>query len=341
MKKINWGIIGLGNIARSFSDGFLNCDNAQLLAVSSNKNEKLNQFKHNFKLKKEYLFNNYEDLIKCEDVDIVYIALPNNLHFRWIMKCIKENKNILIEKPAVRNFTEAKKIEKEIIDRNLFFSEGYMYRYYPQIKKVIEILKTDQLGKLISMETTFSNNLLFKKKFFFFKKKRKIKSDNRLFNKNLGGGSILDLGCYTISFSLLIASLIDGLDLKNFKLKNIKKEMGSTGVDIEAEADLIFENGFKSKIKSSFQDDYKDTVIVGEKGSLLIKDVWHSAPLIEKKIGKDKIKIFNEESTNLYSYQIDNISKSLLENKKETFFPGFTIKDTILNTKILESWINA
>ena len=117
--------------------------------------------------------------------------------------------------------------------------------------------------------------------------------------------------------------------------------MGSTGVDIEAEADLIFENGFKSKIKSSFQDDYKDTVIVGEKGSLLIKDVWHRAPLIEKKIGKDKIKIFNEESTNLYSYQIENISKSLLENKKETFFPGFTINDTILNTKILESWINA
>ena len=82
---------------------------------------------------------------------------------------------ILIEKPAVRKLNEAKKIEKEIIDRNLFFSEGYMYRYYPQIKKIIEILKTDQLGKLISMKTTFSKELLFKKKFFFFKKKKKNK----------------------------------------------------------------------------------------------------------------------------------------------------------------------
>ena len=162
-----------------------------------------------------------------------------------------------------------------------------------------------------------------------------------MFNKDLGGGSILDLGCYTISFSLLIASLIVGLDIKNFKLKNIKKKMGLTGVDIEAEADLIFENGFKSKIKSSFQDDYKDTVIIGEKGSLLIKDVWHGASLIEKKIGKVKTRIFNQESANLYSYQIKNISKSLLENKKKTFFPGFTINDTVLNTEILESWINA
>ena len=341
MKKINWGIIGLGNIAQSFSEGFHNCDNARLLAVSSNKNEKLDQYKNNFKLEREYLFNNYEDLIKCDDIDIVYIALPNNLHFEWILKCIEKNKNILIEKPAVRNLKEAKRIEKEIIDRNLFFSEGYMYRYYPQIKKIIEILKTDQLGKLISMKTTFSNDLLFKKKFFIFKKKRKINSDNRLFNKDLGGGSILDLGCYTISFTFLIASLIKDLDLKNFKLKNIKKKIGSTGVDIEAEADLIFENGFSSKIKSSFQDNQKDTVIIGEKGSLLIKDVWHGAHLIEKKIGIEKIKIINQESANLYSYQIENISRSLLKNKKKTSFPGLTIDDTILNTKVLESWINA
>ena len=341
MKKINWGIIGLGDIAQSFSEGFHNCENARLLAVSSNKNEKLDKYKKNFKLEKEYLFNNYEDLIKCDDVDIVYIALPNNLHFEWILKCIEKNKNILIEKPAVRKLTEAKKIEKEIIDRNLFFSEGYMYRYYPQIKKIIEILKSDQLGRLVSMKTTFSNNLLFKKKFFFFKKKRKIKPDSRLFNKDLGGGSILDLGCYTISFSFLIASLIKDLDLKNFKLKNIKKEIGSTGVDIEAEADLIFENGFKSKIKSSFQDYNKDTVIIGEKGSLFIKDAWHGAPLIEKKIGREKIKIINEGTENLYSYQIENISRSLLKNQKRTSFPGFTINDTILNTKVLESWINA
>ena len=341
MKKINWGIIGLGNIAQSFSEGFHNCDNARLLAVSSNKNEKLDQYKNNFKLEREYLFNNYEDLIKCDDIDIVYIALPNNLHFEWILKCIEKNKNILIEKPAVSNLNEAKRIEKEIIDRNLFFSEGYMYRYYPQIKKIIEILKTDQLGKLISMKTTFSNDLLFKKKFFIFKKKRKINSDNRLFNKDLGGGSILDLGCYTISFTFLIASLIKDLDLKNFKLKNIKKKIRSTGVDIEAEADLIFENGFSSKIKSSFQDNQKDTVIIGEKGSLLIKDVWHGAHLIEKKIDIEKIKIINQESANLYSYQIENISRSLLKNKKKTSFPGLTIDDTILNTKVLESWINA
>ncbi len=341
MKKINWGIIGLGDIAQNFSEGFLNCNSANLLAVSSNKKEKLDLYENNFNLKKEYLFNNYEDLIKCNDIDIVYIALPNNLHFEWIMKCTRQNKNILIEKPAVRNSIEAKNIEKEILNRNLFFSEGYMYRHYPEIKKIIEILKTGKLGKLISMETSFSNNLLFKKKFFFFKKKRRIDPNKRLFNKDLGGGSILDLGCYTTSFSLLIASLIKGIDIKNFELKNIKKIIGTTGVDIEAEADLVFEDSFKCKISSSFQNDSKDTLIIGEKGSLLIKDAWHGAPMVEIKIGKEETKIINKKFVNPYSHQIENISKSLLENKKKSFYPGFTIQDTILNTKILESWINA
>ena len=341
MEKINWGIIGLGDIAQNFSKSFFNCTSANLLAVSSNKKEKLDLYKKNFGLKTEYLFDNYEDLINCRDIDIVYIALPNNLHFQWIMKCINQNKNILIEKPAVRSVEEAVNIEKEILNRNLFFSEGYMYRYYPAIKKVIEMLKIGKLGKLISMKTSFSNNLLYKKKFFFFKKKRIIDPNNRLFNKELGGGSILDLGCYTTSLSILIAYLIKGIELEKFQLKNIRKIIGTTGVDIEAEADLVFENSFTCKISSSFQNDNKDTLIIAEKGSLLIKDIWHGAPMVEIKIGQEKTKIINKKLLNPYSYQIENISKSLLENKKRTFFPGFTIKDTILNTKILESWINA
>ena len=341
MKKINWGIIGLGDIAQNFSEGFFNCASANLLAVASNKKEKLDLYQKNFNLKTEYLFNNYEDLIICKDLDIIYIALPNNLHFKWIMKCTEHNKNILIEKPAVRNIEEANNIEKEILNRNLFYSEGYMYRHYPEFKKVIEILKKGKLGKLISMETSFSNNLLFKKKFFFFKKKRRIDPNKRLFNKDLGGGSILDLGCYTTSFCLLIASLIKDIDFKNFELKNIRKIIGTTGVDIEAEADLVFQNSFKCKISSSFKNDNKDTLIIGEKGSLLIKDIWHGAPFVEIKTGKEKIKIINKKLVNPYSHQIENISKSLLENKKKTFYPGFTIQDTILNTKILERWINA
>ena len=342
MKKINWGIIGLGNIAQSFSEGFHNVNNSRLLAVSSRDSKKLERFKRKFDIHKNYVFNNYEEILDCKDIDIIYITLPNNLHYEWIIKCIKKNKKILVEKPAVLKLIEAKFIEKKILEKKLFYTEGYMYRYYPIIKQVIEIIKNGEIGNLISMESSFGSNLLTKKKFIFFEKRKKIDANSRLFNKKLGGGCILDLGCYPVSFSLLIASLLKNVNHKKFEINNIKKKIGSTGVDIDAECELFFEGNFKSKIRTSFENDIGNkTIINGTKGILNIKDTWNEANEFVKIINNKKEVIKNKMMMNNYSYQIENVSSSILENKNQTIFPGFTIDDTLLNTKILENWLNA
>ena len=342
MKKINWGIIGLGNIAQTFSEGFNYTNNARLLSVSSLNNKKLKQFKNKFNIEEKYTFDSYEDLLNCNDIDIIYITLPNNLHYEWIIKCIEKNKKILVEKPAVLKFVEAKFIEKKILEKKLFFTEGYMYRYYPLIKQVIAIIKNGEIGNLISMESSFGSNLLTKKKFIFFEKRKKIDANSRLFNKKLGGGCIFDLGCYPASFSLLIASLIKNVNHKKFEISNIKKKIGPTGVDIDAECELFFENNFKSKIKASFENDIGNkSIINGTKGILVINDTWNEANEVDKIINNKKEVIKNKMMMNNYSYQIENISSSILENKNETIFPGFTIEDTLLNTKILENWLNA
>jgi len=196
MEKVNWGIIGLGKIAEVFSNAFEEAENAQLLAVASREQKKLNQFKDRFNLKNKFLFDNYEDLISCNDIDIVYIALPNSLHHQWIIECIKNKKNILVEKPATLNFATAIDIKKKLENKNLFFAEAFMYRYLPQINLVINAIKNKEIGNLLSIETSFGMNLLTKKKFFLFNKKKKIKYEGRKFNKNLGGGCIFNLGFY-------------------------------------------------------------------------------------------------------------------------------------------------
>ena len=342
MRKINWGIVGLGNIAKSFSDGFFDTNRAKLLAISSLNIKKLEKFKNSFDINEKYVFKDYESLLKCHDVDIVYLALPNNLHYKWISEAIKNNKKILVEKPALLNFSDAKKIERKIIDKKLFFTEGYMYRYYPYINEVIELIKKGDIGKPLSIETSFGSNLLTKKKFFFFKKKKKINPDGRLFNLELGGGCILDLGCYVTSFSILIASLVVGVNYKNFDLINVKKKIGSTGVDIDAEGEILFEGGFKSKIKASFENDIGNTSIInGENGRVIIRNTWHGRDEIIKIINGKKTIIKNSMTKNIYSYQIESISEKILENKNETNFLGFKIDDTLLNTKILEEWLNA
>ena len=342
MKKINWGIIGLGNIAQSFSEGFSNVDNSNLLAISSLNELKLNYFKNKFKINKNYVYDHYQELLNCGDIDIVYLALPNNLHYEWILKSIKSSKKVLVEKPAFIKADHANQINDKIVDRNLFFTEGYMYRYHPQILKAIELIKSGELGKVLSMEAFFCKNILTKKKFFFFEKKKKINPNHRLFNKELGGGCILDLGCYPVSFSVFIASLLKEINYKKFKLKNVKRENGITNVDIDAEAEIIFDNIFISKIKSSFKKSTgSHTIINCEKGNLFIKNTWTGkTEIIINRDGRKKI-LKNKIEKNIYSYEIEQISNDILEGKNKPSFPGVTFEETKINTEILESWLNA
>ena len=168
MTKINWGIVGLGNIAKSFASGFINSKNSNLLAIASRNKLKLETFKIHYKIEEKYSFDNYGDLLNCPDVDVVYISLPNSFHYKIIKEAIKSNKNILVEKPATQNFSEILEISKLLIKKKLFFGEGFMYRFHPQTKIILNCINNNEIGELISMDTSFGNNLLTKKKFFFF-----------------------------------------------------------------------------------------------------------------------------------------------------------------------------
>ena len=101
MEEINWGIIGLGNIAEKFIEGFKNVENAKLKAIASKNSDKLDKFKKRFNLDDNYCFSNYTDLIESKDIDIVYITLPHSMHYENILKCFKKNKNVIVENPQL------------------------------------------------------------------------------------------------------------------------------------------------------------------------------------------------------------------------------------------------
>ncbi|SVD75793.1 uncharacterized protein METZ01_LOCUS428647, partial [marine metagenome] len=263
-----------------------------LLGISSKDNKKLKKFKEDFKIENNFCFNNYENLLECKDIDIIYIALPNSLHHEWIIKCIEKEKKILVEKPATLNFSQMKDVQNKLLNKNLLFTEAFMYRYHPQIIEVIKLIRGNVIGKLISMESFFGMDILTKKNLFGFKKIKKLNKDSRLYNKDLGGGAILDLGCYPVSISQLIASLIPDIDCNNIKVLNKKKEIGSTGVDLDSYAELQFDNKFKSKIGASFTKNLgKETRIIGEKGELLIENTWHGDPSVIKIKGEKSYEI--------------------------------------------------
>ena len=336
---VNWGIIGLGNVATEFAEAFKYTKNSNLLAISSKDQNKLNKFKKDFGAKDDFCFKNYDGLLNCKEIDIIYIALPNSLHYEWITKSIKKEKNILVEKPATVNLSELRNIESLLKKKQIFFAEGFMYRYHPQILKVIDLLKKNTIGKVLSMESFFGHKI-FKSKKIFGIELNKFKKNNRLFNKDLGGGAILDLGCYPVSFGILIASLLSKNNLSDIKISNIKNKIGPTQVDIDSFAEINFNNSLKCIVGASFiQDLGKKTKIIGTKGEIILEDSWlprNSSTITINASIKDIINI--KCSKNIYQDEIENISNSIINNKKDSNFPGMTLKESLQNMLILDQW---
>lgn len=343
MKKINWGIIGLGNIANIFGDGFSTVDNAIIKGIASLNKNKLKSFQKKFEIPDEFCFQNYNNLISSPDIDIIYIALPNNLHAKYINESIKQNKNVLVEKPAFTNFKDFKNTKNLINNKKIFFTEGFMYRYLPHIEKIKEIIQENNLGKLTYMNSIFNINAYKQKKLFGFKI-MKPDYNNRLFNKNLGGGAILDVGCYPVSLSTLINSLTYNIKLDKISLENINSEYCESGVEIFSEAILNFDNKFKSKITCSFKETQNQkSIIEFQNGSLALDQSWLPNKKMNIKLKKgnelSEIKFKNEK--NIYSYQIQYISNQILNNISKPSFPSMTMEEIEINTKILEKWMNS
>ena len=342
MIKVNWGIIGLGKVASQFANGFKYTSNANLLGAASQNRDRLNKFREDYSIIDNYCFEDYQRLIENKDIDIIYIALPTALHFEWIVKCLKKDKKVLVEKPATINSLEAVNIKKNFINSKAFFTEAFMYLYHPQIVKVLKLIKSGEIGKIILMESVFGHDILTKRNFLGFEKRKKLNSENRLYNKKMGGGAILDLGCYPVSFSTLIASLISPINYKNIEVLNIKKEIGSTGVDLDSYAELKFQNNFTSKIAASFTRNLgTKTKIIGTEGEIVIENTWTGNPSKIKIKKNNKEKVININSIeNIYSYEIEAISQYILNSKTEADFAYLTIDNIIGNMKIIDRWLS-
>ena len=124
--------------------------------------------------------------------------------------------------------------------------------------------------------------------------------------------------------------------------RGLSSLIGETKVDIDASAELLFNDGFKSKINASFKKDLgKRSKIYGDEGSLIINDTWlGSKNIIHVKNKKNRI-ISTNMDLNIYSYQIFNISKDIIKGKKKPSFPGTSFYETFSNMKIIDEWVNA
>ena len=338
MRKINWGIVGLGNVANSHLRTFKKLENCRLKGIASRNSKNLENFKKKIDIEDLFCFSNYEDLIKSSEIDIVYIALPNSYHYEWIDKCIDYGKHILVEKPITENFFQIEKIKNKLIKENSKVSiyEGFMYKYHPHIKKVLELINNNEIGEITKIVSRFGINLLTKKKFGFFKKKKRIDKEGRLFNKSLGGGSILDLGCYPVSFTTMLLEKFKFTNFDDYKIFYKNVEIGETGVDIDAKIEIKINNKIEIELLSSFKKNIGSaTEIYGSEGSIEISNTWTGSSNIF--LNKNNIKEIEnfDEIDDIYFDQLNIISNNLLNDNN-----GQNLDNMLLNMKIIDQWLN-
>ena len=339
MKKIKWGIVGFGNISNVIAKEIINSKNSILCSIATKKtNLNLDEIKKNFNIKKEEITSDYDEIFNNPEIDIVYIGLVNSLHKENIIKAAVNKKNILVEKPACINHLEFNECLEKIKKNNIFFMEGMMYRHHPQTKKIIEIIKSNDIGDVIKIESTYGFNI--GGNIFGIELKRKnIKS--RLLNNSLGGGAILDVGCYPLTMSMLIANIQNKYEMENTQIVRLNNIIDATGVDNFGSLQLRFQNGIESNIAVSIRKKMKNHLIIkGTKGTLLVLSPW--TPSKDYKIyiiRTEGSKEYNFScSKDLYSYEIEDAIIALNENQKEINYPGMRWKDTIEYLRVIKLW---
>ena len=322
---IKWGVIGLGNMGQKFANSIKETDNAKLVAISSLNSEKLKIFKNNFQIDKKLVFNNYNDLVKCDEIDAVYIATLNNTHLDLIKLCAENKKNILCEKPMSLNIEEAKIAANHIKKFNVMFYEAVAYTSHAQTKTFIDLMNENNIGKVLSIHATFG-----------FKVK-KINPKSRIFNKSLGGGAILDIGCYPFSFLNLICK-----NNEIIEFKSVKGSFAITGVDDSAEANLIIGNNIRSNIKVSFKENLDNkTIINGESGSLILSNPWlpEIKSFVQVNHKHSSYKKFITSDKSVFGNQIQNVSAKIQDKKMNDNFL-VNIQDSLKIMNNLTIWSN-
>ncbi|NOY07936.1 MAG: Gfo/Idh/MocA family oxidoreductase [Spirochaetes bacterium] len=189
MERVKWGVLGIsGHFIKKVLLPMQKSDIVELYGVASRNLKKAQITADKFGINKVY--SGYGELLDDPEIEAVYLPLPNNLHVEWIKKAADHGKHILCEKPIALNAEEAEKAVKYAGDKHVRIMEAFMYRFHPQWKRALELVRVGEIGKVNFVQCTFTYN---------------NPDRNNIRNKpEMGGGSIYDIGCYAVSVARYI-----------------------------------------------------------------------------------------------------------------------------------------
>lgn len=316
MEKVSWGVISTAKIGtEKVIPAMQKGKYCQINAIASIDYNKAKKTANRLGIPKAY--GSYEELLADNQIDAIYIPLPNHLHVEWSIRSLKAGKHVLCEKPLGMNYKETETLQKTATEfSKLKVMEAFMYRHHPQIQKTKELIDAGTIGELKNIHTMFSYY--------------NVDPQNIRNMADIGGGGLMDIGCYCISISRF---------LFGSEPKRVSATMDfdpKMKIDRFVSAVLEFNNGAANISCSTQLRFHQFAEIIGEKGRIRIDFPFTPEPNSPSKIllqTDSRTEEISFDVVNQYTIQGDLFSKAILENTKVPT----PLEDGIANMKVIDA----
>jgi dihydrodiol dehydrogenase / D-xylose 1-dehydrogenase (NADP) len=296
---VQWGILGCGKIAIKLATGLQSSPNSRLLATGSRSIEKARKFAKEYGAERSY--GSYEELVNDADIDAIYVATPHPMHREHSILALRAGKAVLCEKPFAMNTAEALEMVSVAREEGRFLMEAMWSRFLPLIRKTREMVQSGVIGELRMLQADFGFRTA-------------PDPTSRLFDPNLGGGGLLDVGIYPIS----LASFLFGRQPSRIATL---AEIGDTGVDEQAGILFGYPDGGLALLATGVRTTTShEATIMGTDGYIRLHGPWWrgAAGMTLNLQGKEPESIDIPLDGNGYNYEVDEVSGCVLSGKTES-----------------------
>ncbi len=294
MKEIlRWGILSTARINRAMIPALRATRRNRLTAIASRSLDNAQSYAREWEIPTAY--GSYEALLADPDVDVVYIPLPNHMHLDWVLRAAAAGKHVLCEKPLALSISEVDSILAAARLHQVHIAEGYMYRHHPQTLQVSNLVEAGEIGAVSYIQGSFSFPL--------------TRPEDYRWKPDQGGGSLWDVGCYPLSYAMLIARAAP-VEVMGWQVP------APSGVDGTFVGQLRFASGLMAQIQSSFMlPKFASMELRGSNGTLLIPTPYRSQESHSFSVRKDKEKVYKVKGVELFRGEVENMAEVILDGK--------------------------
>ena len=317
MTALRLGLVSTANINREILHGAAESELVEVVAVGSRDGARAQAYASEHGIPRAHA--TYEALLADDEVDAVYVSLPNGMHHEWTMKALAAGKHVLCEKPYSRRAAEAEEAFAAARDGGLVLTEAFMYRHHPQTEKVRSLVADGAVGRLCAVNATFT---------FPLEDPTNVRA-----LPELDGGALMDVGCYCVSGIRLVAG----------EPEHVRGEqvVGATGVDMAFHGILRCADDVVGQFEASFRSPKRQRLeIVGEDGVLTVEAPWRidwggALRLARRSRGEEAtdVEVIPVDTASSYRLELDNLAEAVAGRAPQLL--GF--EDALGQARVIEA----